>query len=324
MKQISNLSLLRAIARFLPRRSLRCLAGAALGLAAGSVAHGAVDTLQGYAGSLNGNGQGSASDGIAWTSNWNGSPDITGTAAGAATPGGVHRSMVRSFTAKSSGHLWIRFNTRSTDTTSNGYYGIKFLSLDSSGRTFYLGKWYNQDRLILEYPGQVNYAAPSPPVNAYAGQTNALWAHVDFTQGTYGTWQVWIGDPATFRKASPTASGNLLGTSTFSQAQLEGNVTATFWSFSVQTNEPLFAAFVETPGISPNGGKHTKSVSVTLSTGTAGATNYYTLNGSDPTEASTPYGGVFTLTSNATVKVRGYKAGLNPSPIATAAFTLVR
>jgi len=50
------------------------------------------------------------------------------------------------------------------------------------------------------------------------------------------------------------------------------------------------------PEISPESGTYVGSVAVTL-TAQAGATIYYTLNGSDPTTASTVYSGPFNVTS---------------------------
>jgi len=80
---------------------------------------------------------------------------------------------------------------------------------------------------------------------------------------------------------------------------------------------------VATPTISPNGGSYTGSVSVTLQTTTAGASIYYTTNGSTPTQSSTLYSGAFTLTSNAVVKASAFKSGYNPSSEASATFTIV-
>jgi hypothetical protein len=79
---------------------------------------------------------------------------------------------------------------------------------------------------------------------------------------------------------------------------------------------------VAKPTISPNGGSFNNSVKVTLACATSGAAIYYTTNGSDPTTSSTIYGAPFTLTSSVTVKARAFKNGSNPSPIASAAFTI--
>lgn len=78
---------------------------------------------------------------------------------------------------------------------------------------------------------------------------------------------------------------------------------------------------VETPAINSKGGTFSGPVSVTLSTTTPGASIYYTLDGSEPTMASTLYTEPFTLTGSATVKARGFRSGYNPSNVASASFT---
>ena len=85
---------------------------------------------------------------------------------------------------------------------------------------------------------------------------------------------------------------------------------------------PRVTPTVETPTITPAGGTFNDSVSVTLSTNTAGASIYYTLDGSDPTIASTLYSGPFMVTNSGTVKARAFLSGYNDSGIASAAFTI--
>ena len=83
------------------------------------------------------------------------------------------------------------------------------------------------------------------------------------------------------------------------------------------------ASTVATATITPNGGTYTGSVSVTLQTSTAGASIYYTTDGSAPTQSSTLYTGAFMLTSSGVVKAVAFKSGYNPSAQASASFTIV-
>jgi hypothetical protein len=80
-------------------------------------------------------------------------------------------------------------------------------------------------------------------------------------------------------------------------------------------------ATVAVPTISPSGGTFAGSISVTMSTTTAGAELHYTLDGSDPTASSSFYTGPFDLTQSATVKARGFFPGMYPSLVAAASFT---
>ncbi len=73
--------------------------------------------------------------------------------------------------------------------------------------------------------------------------------------------------------------------------------------------------------ITPNGGSFNGSQSVSITTATAGAEIYYTLDGTPPSDASTGYTGAFTLTTGATVKAIAVKSGYESSQVITAVFT---
>lgn len=82
---------------------------------------------------------------------------------------------------------------------------------------------------------------------------------------------------------------------------------------------PLFT--VAKPTATPNGGSFITSQSVTLSCATAGASVYYTTDGSMPTTGSTRYSGAFTITDTTTVKAIAVKSGMNDSGVLTVTFT---
>ena len=82
----------------------------------------------------------------------------------------------------------------------------------------------------------------------------------------------------------------------------------------------LAAGWVAAPIIKPNGGPFTNSVTVTLSNATAGASVYYTLDGSPPTTNSILYTGPFVLTNTTIVKSKGVEAGFVDSTVSGATF----
>lgn len=77
---------------------------------------------------------------------------------------------------------------------------------------------------------------------------------------------------------------------------------------------------LDAPVITPNGGKFSKSVKVSI-TAQDGAKIYYTTDGSDPTANSTEYSAPFTVTGNATVKAIAVRENCYDSQTATAEFT---
>jgi hypothetical protein len=76
----------------------------------------------------------------------------------------------------------------------------------------------------------------------------------------------------------------------------------------------------DTPVITPNGAIFTNNIVVTLSTATAGAQIYYTLDGTKPTVFSTPYSGPFLLTNTAALNALTIASGLTNSQVAFAFF----
>lgn len=79
---------------------------------------------------------------------------------------------------------------------------------------------------------------------------------------------------------------------------------------------------VVTPVLSPAGGHYFNPVSVTMSTTTPDADIYYTLDNSEPTQASTPYSGSIDISVNTIVKAKAFKTGLNPSSTASGVYTI--
>ncbi len=74
-----------------------------------------------------------------------------------------------------------------------------------------------------------------------------------------------------------------------------------------------------TPTFSPAAGTFTEAQNVTISCATAGATVYYTTDGNDPDNNSTPYTGAITVSESTTIKAIAY-LGDTHSDIATARY----
>jgi hypothetical protein len=81
---------------------------------------------------------------------------------------------------------------------------------------------------------------------------------------------------------------------------------------------------VSAPVINPPGGSFTVPQMVSLTCATVGAQIRFTLDGSEPTEASALYGSPFSISASCAVQARAFVNGLPPSPITTAVFSFDR
>lgn len=77
-----------------------------------------------------------------------------------------------------------------------------------------------------------------------------------------------------------------------------------------------------TPVFSPRAGVYTDAQSVTISDGTAGASIYYTTNGTTPTESSPEYKGAIAVKESTVIKAIAFKTGDTSSAVATATYTI--
>jgi hypothetical protein len=77
-----------------------------------------------------------------------------------------------------------------------------------------------------------------------------------------------------------------------------------------------------TPTFTPVGETYTKAQSVTIADTTTGATIYYTLDGTTPTNASTRYLGPISVKSTETIKAVAYASDYSASAVASATYTI--
>jgi hypothetical protein len=90
------------------------------------------------------------------------------------------------------------------------------------------------------------------------------------------------------------------------------------WTYTVGAPANGTAA----PVFSPAAGSYTNTQAVAISDTTAGATIYYTTNGTTPTTSSTVYAGPITVSSTETIEAIAVAAGLANSSVVSAAYTI--
>lgn len=131
-------------------------------------------------------------------------------------------------------------------------------------------------------------------------------------------------DPATASTPYPQAGIVLTTTTTIKAiASAPGFSSSAVASAAYTLAAP--SAQVATPTFYPaSGSAITAATAITISCSTSGATIYYSIDSSDPSDSSptsTAYVGPFGLDSSATVKARAYASGYSASDIASAAYT---
>src|SRR6266852_2356724 len=84
----------------------------------------------------------------------------------------------------------------------------------------------------------------------------------------------------------------------------------------------LGQATTATPSFSPPAGTYSSPQMVTISDATAGATIYYTTDGTTPTTASTVFTGPIAVSSTETIKAIAAASGFSNSAVATATYTI--
>ena len=95
-----------------------------------------------------------------------------------------------------------------------------------------------------------------------------------------------------------------------------------YLDYATVTLQTASALLLATPTFSPTPGTFDTGQQIEISCGTPGVDIYYTTNGDDPTESSTPYDQSIAIDTTTTLKARAYKNGWTDSEIAVGIYTI--
>jgi Legume lectin domain/Chitobiase/beta-hexosaminidase C-terminal domain len=232
------------------------------------------------------------------------------------------------------------YNTTDTvvqETTGAAPFGAWSSPAYWNGTVYYAGQGYNLGAFPL-VSGQLQLnGARSPETYAYPGATPSISAN-GTTQGI-----VWAVNAAAYTTGgqailyahdATNVAGSLYASSTNSARDNPGPAV----KFTVPTvaNGKVYVGTANqvsvygllsgsqqaaAPVLTPGRETFTGSVSVTISDSTAGATIYYTTNGTTPTTSSTKYTGAITVSATETINAIASAANFVVSPVASATYT---
>jgi len=180
-------------------------------------------------------------------------------------------------------------------------------------------------------PASATYTITTPPPPAAAakptfslpGGSYAAVQTVTISDTTVGATLHYTTDGSTPTSASTTYTSPItIATSeTLSAIAIaQGFTTSAVASATYTLNLPAVTPTPTITGSANNNGAQNGAAIATLTDATAGATIYYTLDGSTPTTSGTIYVAPFLVASNLTVKAIAVGGGLPPSAVATLAF----
>jgi uncharacterized repeat protein (TIGR03803 family) len=166
----------------------------------------------------------------------------------------------------------------------------------------------------------INLPAATPVISPAAGTFSSAQS-VTITDSTAGS-TIYYTTNGTTPSASSTPYAGAITVS--SSETIEAIAVASGFSNSAVAS----AAYVinlppaATPVISPAAGTYSAAQSVTITDSTAGATIYYTTNGTAPTASSTPYAGAIAVSSSETIEAIAVASGFSNSAVASAAYVI--
>ena len=194
------------------------------------------------------------------------------------------------------------------------------LALDTAGDLYLSDAGNQRVREIVDVATVSGVTLPptfSPPAGTYTTTQSVV-----ISDATPDAVIYYTTDGTTPTTGSPQYGGAIAVTDTttiMAFAQASGDSPSSIVSATYTINAPVTVA---TPIFSPASGTYTSAQTVTISDATAGASIYFTTDGSTPTASSTKYSGSFTVSTTETIKAIALATGDTNSAVASATYTI--
>jgi hypothetical protein len=190
--------------------------------------------------------------------------------------------------------------------------------------------------LTASYAGDSLYAASTSAAYAFTSSaTTAAAPAFSPAAGTYTAAQtVTLSSTTSGAKiyytldgSTPTTASSLYSSALAIKSSMTVSAIAVATGFT-NSSVAKAAYIIENPAaaptFSPGAGKYTGTQKVTLASTAAGATIYYTVNGSAPTSASAKYTGPIAVSSSTTIEAIAAASQFTNSTVASAAYTITQ
>jgi alpha-tubulin suppressor-like RCC1 family protein len=235
------------------------------------------------------------------------------------SPYGAHSTSPRTVTLSGPAGTTLYYTLDGMDPTEQSIlYTVPFTISTYSVVTARAFKTNWTPSLAITAPFTFNYGTLSAPTSAPAGGTYADAQIVTLSASAGATIRYTLngGDPTPsapiYMKPLVIATSTTIRARAFrTDYTTSGMMTA---SYTIQAVAP--------PVIAPVTGTYIAAQTVTMGTVTPGAVIRYTLDGSEPTSASTAFSAAFPITQTTTIKAKAFKTGLSESATATSVVTL--
>jgi N-acetylneuraminic acid mutarotase len=236
-------------------------------------------------------------------------------------PGGSYSSTQSVTLSDTTPNATIYYTTNGTTPTSSStqYAGAISVSSTETIQAIAVATGYT-DSAVASATYTITLPVATPVISPAAG-TYASTQSVTITDSTAGAMIYYTTNGTTPTASSTPYTGAI---SVSSSETIEAIAVASGYANSAVASAAytIQAPVAATPNFTPAAGTFTSAQSVTITDATAGATIYYTTNGTTPTASSTEYTGAIAVSATETIEAVAVASGYANSPVASATYTI--